>query len=269
LKYLISKSANPAHKNKRGDTRLHAAITGKSLECVKIMLDYLPVDCIGTNQDTPLHFASNSGLNDIAAILLERGADPNQTNEDLEASLHFAARKGHLKMAELLFDNGADIDAADKDGETALFFASESGHSDIVKYLLSKSAKLTKNKRGITCLHIASACKEGLECVKLLLEYVPLNCMDIDKDSPLNYAVAEGNKNVVKFLLEKGAEFHGKNNLGRTCLHIATEQGHLEIVKMLVENNADISAENNEGETPLVLAERLGIDDVAEYLSGL
>jgi uncharacterized protein len=101
------------------------------------------------------------------------------------------------------------------------------------------------------------------------LEHVPLNCINIDKDSPLNYAVAKGHKDVVRLLLERGAKVHGKNIFGRTCLHIATEQGHLEIAKILVENNADINVENNEWETPLVLAERLGIDDVAAYLRGL
>jgi len=60
-----------------------------------------------------------------------------------------------------------------------------------------------------------------------------------------------------------------RNNGRWTPLIIASQNGHLEIVKVLIENGADINAENAYTETALCLAKGDGHNDIVEILERL
>ncbi len=49
----------------------------------------------------------------------------------------------------------------------------------------------------------------------------------------------------------------------------AAVSGHLDVVKYLVEKGADVKAADNDGWTPLHWAAELGLLDVVKYLEGL
>ena len=57
--------------------------------------------------------------------------------------------------------------------------------------------------------------------------------------------------------LEEGADINGKNEDGRTPLHIACAHGHVNVVRLLLESGADPNARDNGGETPFDHAARL------------
>jgi ankyrin repeat protein len=63
-----------------------------------------------------------------------------------------------------------------------------------------------------------------------------------------------GNLDVVKYLVEKGADVKAANNYGNTPLHLAADNCNLDIVKYLLEKGADVKAANKVGNTPLHLA---------------
>jgi len=65
-------------------------------------------------------------------------------------------------------------------------------------------------------------------------------------------ACSEGNLEIVKLLLDRGACIEAKNNDGDTPLIIACSGGHLEMVKLLLDRGACIEAKNNNGDTPLI-----------------
>ncbi len=91
--------------------------------------------------------------------------------------------------------------------------------------------------------------------------------------TPLHLAAAYGHDDVMKPLLENGANVNSiaeDENRG-TPLHWAVGAGKLECVKILVEAGADIDAENQHGQTPLDLVsgeESAGAPsaDIAAYL---
>jgi len=57
---------------------------------------------------TPLAWATLHGNQQIAELLIERGADPNARNADGGSALHSAALMGRPQMVEFLLDRGAD-----------------------------------------------------------------------------------------------------------------------------------------------------------------
>ena len=68
-------------------------------------------------------------------------------------------------------------------------------------------------------------------------------------------------------LIDQGADVHAKySSRGSTPLHNACESGRAEVVKALLEKGADVQAKTSNGCTPLLLACRDGHDDIAAML---
>lgn len=138
-------------------------------------------------------------------MLLEAGADPN----DGESVFH-AAESFHEEALELLLRHGADLNATGEWGNTPLYF---------------------------------------------LLRY-----HDLEREPD----VARG----LRWLLAHGADPNVRCGREReTSVHMAARSGqNVEIVKLLLEHGADVHALRGDGRTAWVLARRSGFDDVAAAL---
>jgi ankyrin repeat protein len=75
-------------------------------------------------------------------MLLDRGADINQTNRYGTSSLYIACQKGHTEVASMLLDRGAGVNKASTSGKSSLFFASRSGHKELALMLLDRGADI-------------------------------------------------------------------------------------------------------------------------------
>jgi ankyrin repeat protein len=71
---------------------------------------------------------------------------------------------------------------------------------------------------------------------------------------------------VVKLLLQRGADVRVMNQCGDTSLHEAGRWGHLEVVRLLLDNQADMSMTNQHGWTPLHFAAAYSQLEVARVL---
>ena len=71
---------------------------------------------------------------------------------------------------------------------------------------------------------------------------------------------------VVRVLVEQGADINKAINTGATPLFMASQNGRVEMVRMLLEHGADIDKANNNGITPLMIAEGVGHSEVATLL---
>ena len=60
---------------------------------------------------------------------------------------------------------------------------------------------------------------------------------------PFQYAAEYGHLEIVKFLLENGADLNGNEG---AALSMASCNGHLDVVKFLIEMGVDIHADNNQ-----------------------
>lgn len=84
--------------------------------------------------------------------------------------------------------------------------------------------------------------------------------------SPLHVAAHFGHVNMVRFLLNHGADVNAVNSHGYTPLHQAAQQGHTLIVNLLLEHRASPNVVTNGGQTALSIAQKLGYISVVETL---
>jgi ankyrin repeat protein len=93
------------------------------------------------------------------------------------------------------------------------------------------------------------------EIVKYLVEYgADKESKDGSNKTPLHFASEGGHFEIVKYLVENGAGKDAKDGEDKTPLHRAATNGHFDIVKYFVENGANIWSRTTKGETPLDLA---------------
>jgi ankyrin repeat protein len=98
--------------------------------------------------------------------------------------------------------------------------------------------------------------KGDLTKVETLVKKYPELLQKKDKDGypPLQSAIYFGHTQMVKILIENGADLAGTNNKNSTALHMAVELGKVDAVQLLIENNAPLDAQDNKGSTPLHVA---------------
>lgn len=100
--------------------------------------------------------------------------------------------------------------------------------------------------------------KSNIEFLEVLLENeanVDSRDTDYGKSfSSLMLASQYGYTEIVKLLIDKGADLELKGKNGATALILASEYGHIEIVKLLLDNNANINVQAKNGATCLTLA---------------
>lgn len=104
------------------------------------------------------------------------------------------------------------------------------------------------------------------EIVKLLLEKgAEDDATDGDGGTALYYAAENGHEAVVELLLGSGASVDMKVR-GCTQLHIAASRGHEKVVRLLLDNGADREAKDEDGYTALLSAAYHGHKAIVQLL---
>jgi ankyrin repeat protein len=62
-----------------------------------------------------------------------------------------------------------------------------------------------------------------------------------------------GRVDIVKALIDAGADIQKKGQFGYTALHAAAQNGHLDVVQALVKYGASVNCKNDDGDIPLIL----------------
>jgi ankyrin repeat protein len=208
--------------------------------------------------ETPLHVAAAAGQEEMAKLLVEKGAEVSAKDNAGDTPLHVAAAAGQEEMAKLLVEKGADVSAKDNVGGTPLYLARN--HVDFAELLCKHLA---------SCRQISDAADKGeLELAEGLLKADPNLVFGRDDRgrTPLHHAACGGHRDLVEQILAKAAEVNATDSDGATPLHLAAAGGHEDVARLLIAHGGDAIARSGDGSTPSALAAKNGRTEVAEFL---
>jgi hypothetical protein len=140
-----------------GRTLLHAAAAAGDTGTVELLLQLgAPADVADNGGHTALYSAANQcqspGGPDVVRVLARAGANVNACDGSKRCTpLHMAARRGHQEIAAALLDCGAQLDPRDSLGETPLRRAVNCNKPGIAALLASRGANLNSvGSKGLT-----------------------------------------------------------------------------------------------------------------------
>ncbi|CCW60748.1 unnamed protein product [Phytomonas sp. EM1] len=148
IRALLSLGASVDQKDQYNETPLYIAVFNRRHAVARLLVDKgANVNQVnGSRKETALHIASRFGYEEIITWLLEKEADINAQDGDLETPLFAAARAGRHNSAYLLLASGANASLSNKDGKTPLYIASELKHKNVVIVLKASKADLKQAK---------------------------------------------------------------------------------------------------------------------------
>lgn len=217
-------------------------------------------------QQTPLHWASSVGDQDVVAWLLEQNADVDAKDGNGNTPLHLAAFMGRGQVAASLLDRGAHVNAPNSYGYTPLAMAARNQHLDSAELLVARGAKVDCGPSGTELIarFAQYGNKEGVAWA-------------LSKGAPttgkMGWVFSTGAKlggegvpgwNALHWLA-KGASvskrealaanlLQGANDAEERSVREVQDAKYLEVFRVLVENGVAVNARDQNKETPLNVA---------------
>lgn len=235
MRILLEWKAEVGKSDEDGAAPLHGAASRGWAEAVSLLLDAkASIDAPGSSGATALYSAAYSGRVEVVRLLLKAGANPNISQSTGWSPLQGAA--DNREITELLIAHKADINHQKDDRWTALHLSASWGHPDIVKCLLENGADSSLvTDDGDTALHMSFRRQTS----KVMLNHRGSNAVDPNKPNgsgvyPIQLAIQESTGEVVRLLLDNGADFKVKTEAGRSCLYLAARSKKSEILAALL-----------------------------------
>lgn len=173
---------------------------------------------------TALVYAARTGSIEAAKVLLESGADVNQTTRYGWSPLLAATQNQNYQLAKFLIEHGADVNLANKGGWTPLYLATDNRNIEGGDY------------------PTRTADMDSLEFIAYLL----------DKGANVNARITESTETRTVFTNQ------WLNEDGATAFLRAAQSGDLKLLKLLVAHGADPKINTKLGVTPLAVAAGIG-----------
>lgn len=247
--------------NEKGETMLYCAYNDINL--INILIEKFDADptikTLNGGETVLLKFIYSNSKNGNARSI-ERDVDTlfktekiksivNTPNSSGETPLHWACEKGNLIMVRKLIEQGANPNQLDNHKCSPLMFA-------------------------INAAPALERFVEIKEVIELLLEQPKvkkdINDFASNGKAAIHFACDRGDKEIIKLLIENGADVNLKDNLGLTPLfkYLSSQSKNIdiEIVKLLFNKDTDINQANTKGETAFHYACLKGNKEVVEFL---
>ncbi|KAK1600670.1 ankyrin repeat-containing domain protein [Colletotrichum navitas] len=275
-----AKSVNlPLVGDCEGATPLHLAVRNNHPEAVDVLIRLgANVDAVQTSKDgavpTSLWQAGWNKNLDIAAKLLEAGADPNSRGKDKATVLHLAVTRHWPEMVRLLARHNADLNAQVADKRRPLHAAVLQKDLSMLRLLLELGARVdSKGAHSATAL--MEAAQYGLlPMILLLIEHgADWSYTTPQGSDAFLWACSGGHVRSASFLLGRGRDLHKMASGDYTALHYAARTGRLACAKWLLELGIDKSIRSTTARalfkakgTAAEVARAHGAVDVAEFI---
>lgn len=188
---------------------------------------------------SPLILAITENRTQIVRELLDN--KPKAYHKRLNAPstpLQYAAQFGNLEIIKLLFDHGLNVIEMKKaNNESPLSYAVERGNIDVIKYLLESSEKKKLSNQEKHVLIRKCIKNDRLDIVKCLInasDKEGINQEDSNSETLLHFAASLGRLDILKYLIEIGADLYVKTDYNETPLHYAIRGQQVKVVEELL-----------------------------------
>lgn len=217
LRQLLEKGVDSNIADNEGKTPLYYAIDYLKISAIKMLIDNNSsiVNKPFVDGKTYLHQAIERVLvnsSDENIIILEKilnspfykdNDNLELTNSNGETALYTAVRYSFatsnytllINIVNLLIEVGANLDALNKDGKNILHLACEHNRDELVKYFSDNHKEFVK-------------------------KYLNIPCESDGNNTPLHIAVINGNKEILKILLQNNPDYIIKNGDNKTALKL-------------------------------------------------
>ncbi len=262
LDALLQQGANPLALNQQGQSPLMWAAANARTENI----EWLLAQEASLNQSTvsgftPLFFAIKSGRPEPVFLLIEHGADIHATVQDGTTAVQLAMYQHQYAVAAYLVAQGANLKAYDRNGDQLLHAAVKARQPALVSTLLEHGADpnaLTGESQVVWRYEVNFTAAPYITYAK----------------SPLLLAAEKGSADIMRILLNAGADPTFKSGDGNSVLHAAA-QSKPDTLALAITLAPDINTQNARGQTALHQLLNLGTDkdttkeDIAQMLTML
>ena len=226
-----------------GTTALHQAVRQNDVATVDALIERgADVKAATRYGVTPVSIAALNGNAAILRRLLDAGANPDTATPGGETALMTAARTGSVEAVKLLLDHGANVNAKDAvRAQTALMWAVTEKHPEIVKLLAARGADVNARTNVTIPKGEYSPARAGGAAGAGIIRQRALPKADGGM-TPLLFAVRDGNTDMMRLLLELGADLEQSSGNHTSPLLIALLNGQVGIATELLERGANPNA---------------------------
>ncbi|MBI5919769.1 MAG: ankyrin repeat domain-containing protein [Nitrosomonadales bacterium] len=189
LEVLLKAGANPRETTpKRGVDIMTSLVRSNRIDDVEAAIRYgIELNTQVCNGFSPLMYTIKNGNRRLVSLLKEHGARYREIGKEGWTSLMSALEHLDTASAQQLIAAGADVRATDSHGVSALTLASAFGLTEVADAIIKKGADVNLVDRGW-------------------------------QETPLMYAVENGNKKLVELLVNNGADPNRKDIDGDSVL---------------------------------------------------
>lgn len=254
---LALKTANINASDKLTDTNAMAyAVRNRNREMISVLLSAgSSPNGANSHGRTPLMNLNQEATVEVVHDLISAGAKVNERDETGDTALLNAAAHCSVAVLKELIDAGARIDAKDEAGNTALMSAAANQDPQVIRLLLKTDLNVdAKNDDGESALAIAAREDAGENMIALIAAGASINLKQKDLDQGVVRAVDHEDLKLVRALLKAGASASAKDNK-KTVLMVAAQNGKPEMIKALLDAGAEIDAVDDDGWTALMFAD--------------
>lgn len=175
-----------------------------------------------------LERATLGGQGALVKMILEEHANPEEKHRCAAAVLHIAARGNDASVLKLLLEYAHGFEFNVEDIQKALWSAVMEGRVFAIRLLLDAGANPNQRPKNPQSPNVYQ---------DLIVQYLTTKC---------GWGYYFGGFEVVKMLVEAGADIESKNSMGWTPLLLAAKTGNTELLCFLLELGANAAVEEQE-----------------------
>jgi uncharacterized protein len=229
---------------------------------------------------TAFLFAAREGDIETARVMLAAGVDINQTDIDHTSALVVSIMNKKYTFAKFLLDRGADPNVTDEKGRAALYAAIDMRNEDWSALPMRKALDPLPSLDLIKAI-LAHGANLNAQLTHNLPGRSGMDYGDVELDegtTPFMRAARSGDATTMQLLLQAGADPKLTTKDGNNALLFAagigyrdkqtqgTDEEALEALKLCIAQGLDLNQPNAKGETPLHGAASRGSDLLVKYL---